>query len=201
MHRMPLRLRKAALCLAIATTASAAQAQGAPSDSDSAANHDHGPGRLDLTVGAGYLGSPGAYGEAFSTGLRLAIHRGFAVSLDLGYGLLNAPPIDEDRWWVIPSIAVVIPAGRATFDFGGGLGVGTASGYASWSTYFARPFDPTWALTAPAARAHATLAYTLSPRLAVFVRPEIASLLAASRPRITDTTWVGLVLGFETRLL
>jgi hypothetical protein len=200
MHGARSRLSRAALCLAIATTAGAARADG-PADADSTARYDRTAGRLDLTVGAGYLGSPGAYGEAFWTGLRLMLHRRVALGLDLGYGLLDAPPIDEDRWWVIPSVAFVLPAGRVTFDFGGGVGVGTASGYTSWSGYFARPFDPTWALTAPAARAHAMIAYALSPQLSLFVRPEVAALLTTSRPQLTDTTWVGLVLGAQTRLL
>jgi len=197
----------AVICVGIAATASTtAHADGPargerPPDVDRVADDDVHARRLFLTMGAGYLGSPGAYGEAFSTGLRLAVGRRFAASLDLGYGLLNAPPIDEDRWWVIPSVALVIPAGRVTFDFGGGVGVGTASGYASWSSYFAQPFMPTWAVTAPAARAHATIAVALDRKLDLFVRPEVASLLAANRPSLTDTVWVGLVIGFQTRLM
>jgi hypothetical protein len=210
MHRVPSRLWTAALCLAIAaTTAGAARADGPspavqqdrPTLALSTATHDTSPRNWSLYAGAGYLGSPGAYGEAFTAGVRYAILPHLALSADLGYGLLNAGPIDEDRWWVIPSVAWVMHAGRVTFDFGGGAGVGTASGYASWSAYFARPFDPTWAVTAPAVRAHATLAYALDPRLDVFVRPEIASLLGAtSRPELTDSTWVGVWVGVQTRL-
>jgi len=51
------------------------------------------------------------------------------------------------------------------------------------------------------ARTHAMIAYALSPQLSLFVRPEVAALLTTSRPQLTDTTWVGLVLGAETRLL
>src|SRR5271170_6447051 len=69
-------------------------------------------GSLGLFAGAGYLGGPGAYGEAFATGVRLGVGAHLAAGVDLGYGLLNASPVAEDRWWVIPSIALVVPAGR-----------------------------------------------------------------------------------------
>jgi hypothetical protein len=157
--------------------------------------------RLGLLAAAGYLGSPGAEGGAFLTGLRLGVDRHFAASLDLGYGLLRAPPSTQDRWWVIPAASLVIPAGKVRFDLGAGAGVGTSSGYVSWSDYAAKPFTPVWHYTVPAARAHLLAAIDLTPGLEVFARADVASLLAVpSQAGATDTTWFALWLGVQPLL-
>jgi hypothetical protein len=160
------------------------------------------PHSVALFAGLGALGSPGAVGGAFLTGLRLGVGRHFAASLDLGYGLLTAAPTIQDRWWVIPSAALVIPAGSLRLDLGSGAGVGTSSGYVSWSDYDARPFTPVWHYTVPAVRAHATLAMQAARDLEVFARVDVASLLSVGSPAgAMDTTWVALWLGVEPRLL
>lgn len=157
---------------------------------------------LGLIAGLGALGSPGASGGAFLAGLRLGIGRHFAVSADVGYGLLTAPPTIQDRWWVIPSAALVIPAGAVRFDFGAGAGVGTSSGYLSWSDYDARPFTPVWHYTVPAVRVHAAGAFAVARNLDLFVRADVASLLAVgSQGAAMDTTWFALWVGVEPRLL
>jgi hypothetical protein len=160
------------------------------------------PHSLGLFAGVGALGSPGASGGAFLTGLRLGLGRHFAASVDLGYGLLTAPPTIQDRWWVIPSAALVIPGGSVRFDLGAGAGVGTSSGYVSWSDYDARPFTPIWHYTVPAVRAHALAAIEVAHDLDLFARVDVASLLSVgSQAGATDTTWFALFIGVEPRLL
>jgi hypothetical protein len=163
------------------------------------------PEKLGLFEGAGYLGSPGAHGATFAAGLRLALAEHIAASFDLGYGLLGAYAGMRDRWWVIPSLAFVTTAGRVRFDLGAGAGVGTSSGYGSWSDYAAAPFLPGWHYTVPAVRAHGIAAIQLSRDLDVFARADVASLLLTGPARPTtgamDTTWVALWLGFQHRLL
>jgi hypothetical protein len=160
------------------------------------------PHDLGLFAGLGALGSPGATGGAFLAGLRLGVGTHFAVSADLGYGLLTAPPTIQDRWWVIPSAALVVPAGPVRLDLGAGAGMGTSSGYLSWSAYDARPFTPIWHATVPAVRAHVAGTFPLARHLDVFVRVDAATLLSAgSRGGAMDTTWFALWVGVEPRLL
>ena len=160
------------------------------------------PHSAALFAGLGALGSPGTVGAAFLTGLRLGVGEHFAASLDLGYGLLTAPPTVQDRWWLIPSAALVLPAGSLRFDLGAGAGVGTSSGYVSWSDYDARPFTPVWHYTVPAVRAHATMATQVARDLEVFARVDVASLVSVGSPTgAMDTTWVALWLGVEPSLL
>ena len=159
---------------------------------------------LGIFAGAGYLGSPGGNGSTFTTGLRLGIGRHFAVSFDLGYGLLGTHPAVQDRWWLIPSAALVIPAGRVRFDLGAGLGLGASSGYVSWSGYLAKPFTPTWAFQlVPTVRAHAIAAVDITRDFDMFIRLDAATLLLlpGSHARISDTTWATLSLGVQFRLL
>jgi hypothetical protein len=161
--------------------------------------------KLALFEGVGYLGSPGAHGATFDAGLRLGLGTHLAASLDLGYGLLNASPGMQDRWWVIPSLAFVTTARPVRFDVGVGAGVGTSSGYASWSDYAAAPFTPIWHYTVPAVRAHGIAAMQLARDLDVFARADVASLLftgpGGPDTGVTDTIWVALWLGFQHRLL
>jgi hypothetical protein len=160
------------------------------------------PHTVDLFAGAGALASPGATGGAFLAGLRLGIGEHFAASADLGYGLLTAPPTIQDRWWVMPSAALVIPVGSVRLDFGGGAGVGTSSGYVSWSDYDARPFTPIWHYTVPAVRMHVAAAFPLARNLDLFARADAASLVGVTSPSgAIDTTWFALWIGLQPRLL
>lgn len=161
------------------------------------------PHSVGLFAGVGALGSPGATGGAFLTGLRLGVGRHFAASVDLGYGLLTAPPTIQDRWWLMPSAALVIPAGSLRFDLGLGAGVATSSGYVSWADYDARPFTPIWHYTVPAVRAHVLAAIPVARNLDLFARADVASLFAgsASPGGAMDTTWFALWIGVEPRLL
>jgi hypothetical protein len=187
--------------LVATTSASAARAADSPPDVVPAAREAR-PWNLGLFTGLGYLGSPGADGGAFLGGLRLGLGRHFAASVDLGYGLESAPSTMQDRWWVIPAASLVIPAGSVRIDLGAGAGVGTSSGYVSWSDYAARPFTPIWHYTVPAVRAHLGAAMSLSPGLDVFARADVASLLAVgSQAGAMDTTWFALWVGVQPRLL
>jgi len=192
-------LHTAALALVIAATAGRA----AHADESVETRALPAPHRLGLFAGVGALGSPGATGGAFLTGLRLGVGRHFAASVDLGYGLLTAPPTIQDRWWVIPSAAVVIPAGSVRFDLGAGAGVGTSSGYLSWSDYDARPFTPIWHYTVPAARAHVAAAIEIARNLDLFARADVATLFSVGSQAggAMDTTWFALWIGVEPRLL
>src|SRR5450755_1705652 len=80
------------------------------------------PDTLSLFAAAGYLGSPGASGGAFSSGLRLRLGAHMAGSFDVGYGILDTFAGTQDRWWAMPAIAFVVPAGPVRFDLGVGAG-------------------------------------------------------------------------------
>ncbi len=161
--------------------------------------------RLGLQAGVVGLASPGAYGSALGAGLRLRLGDYFAVSADLGYGLAGASPGLQDRWWVFPSIAGIIHAGRLRFDLGAGFGVATSSGYVSWAGYDAAPFGPIWHFTVPAVRAHLAAALPVAHRLDLFARLEVVSLLLIGPPNpdaeLMNTLWVGLWIGIQYRLL
>jgi hypothetical protein len=157
---------------------------------------------------AGYLTTSGANGSALSTGVRLAVGSGFALGFDLGYGLLATPGGMQDRWWLIPSMAFVVPAHfgprRVAFDLGAGFGLGTSSGYASWSTYAARPFTAAWEFQLePTLRGHAIASLELTRSLDIFVRADAAALVLphGANASVTDSTWLLFSLGTRFRLL
>jgi hypothetical protein len=188
--------------LAVIASSAPARAEGL---SPAAAAPSAGPERLGLLVGAGFLASPGGSGAAVSGGLRLTLAEHCTGSFDLGYGVLELATATQDRWWAIPSIAVVASAGRVRFDAGAGAGVGTASGYRSWSAYTAAPFTPDWHATVPAARLYALAAMPLGHDFAGFVRADIAALWVAksgsTHDDLRDSSWVLLWLGVESRVL
>lgn len=202
------------LATAAVTTVAAADPNAPPvPEPDAAARAAHPePTKLSLFTSAGYLASSGANGGALGTGIRYAIGRHFALGFDLGYGLLDVHNGTgtgaQDRWWFIPSMAVVIPARianrDATFDIGAGLGLGTASGYASWSAYASHPFTADWEFQLePTVRAHAIAALAITPSLDVFVRADAAALVLphGSSNSMTDSTWLMFSLGTRFRLL
>jgi hypothetical protein len=196
------RALRVALYVAMVATPTAARAADRPADVDSPAPPHPDEPKLDLFAGAGYLGSPGADGGAFLAGVRLGLGRHFAASFDVGYGLLAAPGIEQDRWWVMPAAAWVLAVGPVRLDLGAGGGVGTSSGYVTWSDYVARPFTPAWHYTVPAVRAHATAAVAIGRGVDVFARIDVASLmLVGEQSGATDTTWVALWVGVEPRVL
>ncbi len=177
---------------------------------DVATNAKEEPTKLSLYTSAGYLASSGANGGALSTGVRYAVGNHFALGFDIGYGLLAVQDgTAQDRWWFIPSMAVVIPARfgkvRATFDIGAGLGLGTSSGYASWSEYGAHPFTADWEFQLePAVRAHAIAAFTVSRNLEIFTRADAAALVlphGVDTNGTTGSTWMMLSIGTRFRLL
>jgi hypothetical protein len=170
-------------------------------------------GREDATTlsgfaSAGYLATSGANGSALGAGVRLAIGSRFALGFDFGYGLLATPPGMQDRWWLIPSMAFVVPAHfgprRAAFDLGVGYGLGTSSGYASWSTYAAHPFNAAWEFQLePTLRGHAIASLELTPSLEGFLRADAAALVLphGANASVTDSTWLLFSLGTRFRLL
>ena len=181
---------------------------------DEPAPTDSGPQKLGFFIGTGYLGSPGANGAAVDLGVRLGLGRHFAFSFDIGYGMITATasPIVHDRWWLIPTMAFVIPAGRVRFDLGTGIGIGTSSGYTDMADFAAAPFMPSWAFQlVPVIRGHAMATTAINRRVDLFVRLDVASLLLDGNsigirdgnpnPGLIDTMWVNLWLGVQFRAL
>jgi hypothetical protein len=199
---MKRRIMALTVCVGLAPSAVAA------AEPNVVATNGDTPAKLGLFTSLGYLGSPGASGTAFGAGLRLGIGRRFAVSFDVGYGVLGAQSgTVEDRWWLIPSMALVLPtriAGRrAAFDLGAGVGLGASSGYPSFSTYVAAPFTPEWRFQlVPAARVHAMGSFSVTRGLDILVRADAASLLmSGSGTGLMDTTWLMLSVGAQFRVL
>ncbi len=170
------------------------------------------PHTLGLLGGLGYLESPSLGGSAFMLGVRYRPITHFALSFDAGYGLLNGDAQVQDRWWLMPSVALVVPVRRLQLELGAGLGFGATSGYRSWDAYFAGPFDPTWALQlVPTFRAHAMAIAPVTRTLDVFVRADTAVLLLGGNsigsrvndpdPPAADTLWLDLTVGVHFRVL
>ena len=173
--------------------------------------------KLSLFAGAGYLTTSGANGAAMTAGVRLALGNYFALGFDLGYGVLamqsgvsvgGVTTGMEDRWWLIPSMAGVIPVhfGKiaATLDIGVGLGLGTASGYQSASEYASHPFTADWEFQlVPAARGHAIAAFSVSRTLELFARADAAALVLPHGvgTGVGDSTWLMFSLGTRFRAL
>ncbi len=163
---------------------------------------------LGVFTSLGYLGSPGGNGSAFDVGLRLGVGRHFALSFDAGYGVLATGATIQDRWWLMPSMAVVIPARigglRTSFDVGAGVGLGASSGYVSWTEYVDKPFMPVWAFQlVPTVRVHALASIAVNRNVDMFLRADAASLVLLPRAGVgvTDTTWLTLSLGAHFRML
>ncbi len=168
--------------------------------------------KLGFFAGAGYLGSPDLGGAAFVLGVRYRPVSHLALGFDAGYGVIGTIPTVEDRWWLMPSVALVVPMSRVAIDVGAGLGVGASSGYATWNDYVAAPFGPVWALQlVPALRGHVMSTIRLTKRLDLFVRVDVASLLVSGdaigsrvgnpNPSGEDTLWIDLLMGIHFRVL
>lgn len=170
------------------------------------------PQKLGVFVGLGYLAAPGANGSAASAGIRLAMGRHAALGFDLGWGVISAKKVVHDRWWLMPTLAVVIPVGRVRFDLGAGLGFATASGYDDINQFAGAPFSPVWAFQlVPAARGHLMGTMQLNQTFDAFARLDVGSLLLDGNsvglrngnpnPGLMDTMWMNLSLGVAFRLL
>jgi hypothetical protein len=168
---------------------------------------DHEPDTLHAFVGGGYLGSPGGSGASVLGGLRLGLGRHLALSFDLGYGSLSSI---QDRWWLMPAIAFVVPTSRVRFDFGAGFGVGTATYFGTWANY-AKDKPIGSAELVPTVRGHAVAAIKLTPGFELFGRIDVASQLLEGNAigirrgdgptRNAETSWIALSVGGQFRLL
>ncbi len=196
----------AALVITASCTSSVAFAD--PPNPDRSDTKSDAPTKLTLFTSAGYLATSGGNGGALGTGIRYAIGEHFALGFDLGYGLMALQTGMQDRWWFMPNMAVVIPTRIAnmplSIDIGAGLGLGTSSGYASWSEYTSHPFTADWEFQLePAVRAHAIAALGVSRSLEVFVRADAAALVLphGSASSSSDSTWLMFAIGTRFRLL
>ena len=167
---------------------------------------DHGPNPLHAFVGLGYQGSPGGDGANLIGGLRYGMGHHFALSFDAGYGVLSSK---QDRWWLMPAVALVIPMRAVRVDLGIGLGLGTSSCFSTWNDMAA---DQTlWASQGvPTVRAHAVAAFTITEKFELFARADVSSQLLEGNTlgwrtgdgpsRNADTMWINLSLGAQFRL-
>lgn len=166
--------------------------------------------KLGLFVSTGFLSSPAGQGAAVSGGVRLGLGKHFAAGFDVGYGVMSTTPSLQDRWWLMPSVALVIPAGRLRLDLGLGAGFAESSGFDSVARLTAD--KPTWSYQLiPTVRAHALVATQLTQRLDLFARIDAAALLfegntiglreGEPRKGLTDSTWLNLSIGINFRLL
>jgi hypothetical protein len=186
----------------------------AGADDRSAAPSDAARARLQALFATGYLGGPGPGGAAFAMGLRSRPATHLALAFDLGYSALAAQRGVQDRWWLLPSAALVVPVGAddTQLEAGVGLGLGASSGYTSGAAYVAAPFSPAWAFQlVPAARLHVGLSTRLSRGLELFARADVAALLlednslgsrvGSPKPSLADTTWLDVLAGVRFGLL
>ncbi len=149
------------------------------------------------------------HGGALSAGVRVGLGRWFALGFDLGYGLMASAHDVQDRWWMIPTAALVLPVDDARLELGAGVGLGATSGYASIDSYARGPFDPDWAYQlGPAMRAHAAVFLRVNRDVDAFLRADFATLLLSgpvavreANPSLAphDTVWMTLSLGFAIR--
>jgi hypothetical protein len=177
-----------------------------------AADRETSPQKLGVSAATSYLASGAGSGVAVSSGLRLTLGPHAALGADLGYGVLSATSATQDRWWIIPTIAWVVPTEYMHLDLGVGLGVGASSGYASFGDYAGSPFSPAWAFQlVPAARAHVMWSTPLGRELDAFARVDVAALVLSGtqlgfrhgdpNPGPGDTTWFTIGAGVQFRLL
>ena len=150
------------------------------------------------------------HGLALDAGARLALGRYFALGFDLGYGVMTGARDAQDRWWMIPTAAMVVPVDDLRFELGAGVGLGATSGYTNLDAFARGPFDPTWAFQlAPTIRLHASLSWHVSDGCFVFVRLDAASLMLEGNtigyragnamPTTADTFWMTSSLGVSFR--
>ncbi len=163
-------------------------------------------GHLDTWVAVGYLSSFDGAGTALSGGVSFDLGRYVAAGFDLGYGVLGDSTDVQDRWWLMPTLALVLPLSHARLELGAGFGFGAASGYRDMGAFVQAPFDPEWAYQlVPMVRGHLGATIELSADVDGWARVEVASLTLdrtslGSRvlnptPRTTDTLWVHVAVG------
>ncbi len=168
--------------------------------------------RVDVFGSVGFLTNADAHGSALVAGTRLRFGPHFALSFDIGYGIIGSSTTVQDRWWLIPSAAVVLPIGPLELDLGFGLGLGTSSGYSDMGEFAREPFNPDWAFQlAPTARAHAIASVPLNADTTAFLRLDVATLLLEGntiglrdlnpQPSAMDPIWINVAVGFSFRAL
>ncbi|MDQ3034538.1 MAG: hypothetical protein M3Y87_19165 [Myxococcota bacterium] len=171
--------------------------------------------QLDLVGGVAMIGAPGEVGLAFALGTRLALGRYTALRFDIGYGVLGGSRSLEDRWWLIPSFAVVVPVDRLRVELGVGVGFATSSGYTDFDAFVRDPFEDDWAYQlVPAIRGHAALWAELASDVDAYAQLDAGGLLTAGNdlglrvgpndgagtPSDAQLVWATLTVGTSHRL-
>jgi hypothetical protein len=170
--------------------------------------------QLELVGGVSALAAPGEIGLAFVLGTRLALGRYTALRFDIGYGVMGGERSLEDRWWLVPSFAAVIPLGATRLELGLGVGFATSSGYSSFEAFAREPFEDDWAYQlVPAVRGHAALWLEVSPAVDAYVQLDAGGLVTAGNeiglragpnggaPSDAQLTWMTLTIGTSHDLL
>jgi len=171
---------------------------------------------LALVGGVAALGSPGEIGLAFALGTRLALGRYTALRFDIGYGVTGGSRSLEDRWWLVPSFAAVIPIERLRVEVGAGVGFATSSGYTDLDAFVRDPFEDDWAYQlVPAVRGHLALWLDLEEAVDAYVQLDAGGLLTAGNdiglragpnggagiPSDAQLVWATLTVGTSHDLL
>ncbi|MBN8610330.1 MAG: hypothetical protein J0L92_07085 [Deltaproteobacteria bacterium] len=171
--------------------------------------------QLDLVGGIAAIEAPGEVGLAFALGARLALGRYTALRFDIGYGVLGGSRSLEDRWWLIPSFAVVIPIERLRIELGVGVGFATSSGYTDFDAFVRAPFDDDWAYQLiPAARGHAAFWLELGADVDAYAQLDAGGLIVEGNtlglrvgpnqgteiPSAAQRVWSTLTVGTSIRL-
>lgn len=166
--------------------------------------------QLDLIGGVSLLGAPGELGLAFVLGTRLSLGRYTALRFDIGYGVMGGSRSLEDRWWLIPSFAAVVPFDQVRVEMGVGVGFATTSGYTSFEAFVREPFDDDWAYQLiPAVRGHAALWLELGHDADFYVQIDAGVLvtegndigLRVGDPNMAQRVWTTLTVGSSVWLL
>jgi hypothetical protein len=172
--------------------------------------------QLDLVGGVAVLGAPGELGLAFVLGTRLALGRYTALRFDIGYGVMGGERSLEDRWWLVPSFAVVAPFDDGRVELGLGVGFATSSGYASFEAFAREPFEDDWAYQlVPAVRGHLALWLELGADVDAYVQLDAGGLVTQGNdvglrvgpnedrlaPTAAQLTWATLSVGTSHSLL
>jgi hypothetical protein len=172
--------------------------------------------QLDLVGGVAALGAPGELGLAFVLGTRLALGRYTALRFDIGYGVMGGARSLEDRWWLVPSFAVVAPFDDARVELGLGLGFATSSGYSSFEAFVREPFEDDWAYQlVPAVRGHLALWLELGADVDAYLQLDAGGLVTQGNdvglrvgpddgrlaPNDAQLTWATITVGTSHRLL
>jgi|GEM_PF-2389264 len=132
---------------------------------------------FEIAGGLAALGGTDTGGVALTLGGRLLLGSFSVLRLDVGYGLVGNDHEVQDRWWILPGYALLIPIDTMRLEIGASLGFATSSGYPDLAAFGDAPFNPRWALQlVGAARGHVALWFDLDESNAAFIELAVGTL-------------------------